>query len=169
MTRFSIVPEHSELAVEGRSSVHPIHGEAGRLSGWIEAVVVDGEVDATQPAGAYLELRTTDLRADNRLINRELQRRLDPRRYPSVRAEINDVAQLAPGRYRVRGTLSFHGVTREMTAEAAATVDEHGRISVAGETSLDVRDFDLDPPKMLGLRVEPEVAVHLTALAVPQG
>lgn len=167
MTRFLVTPERSKLTAVANSSVHPIHGEGCRLSGWVDAVAREGVIDTAQAVSAYIELQTAALTADNPLVNREIQRRLDARRYPTVRAEINEVTELANGRYGVRGKLTLHGVTEEVSGEAAVAVGADGVMTVDGELTLDIREFGLEPPKVLGLRVYPEVAVRLTVTAAP--
>lgn len=167
MTRFTITPGRSELTAVANSSVHPIHGEGKPLSGWVEAVVNDGAVDVSRPASAHLELEVTSLRADNPLVNREIQRRLDPRRYPTVRADIDELSELGNGRYGVRGKLSLHGITQEVSGEAAIVVGPDGVMKVDGELTLDIREYGLEPPKVLGLRVYPEVDVRLKVVATP--
>lgn len=168
MTRYSIVPGRSELAAVANSSVHPIHGSAQRLAGWIEATVVDGVVDTTQPASAQLELATTALQADNVLVNREIQRRLDARRYPTVVADVHQVTGPTGGQYGVSGKLALRHVTHEVSGTAAVQLHDDGAIQVDGELTLDLRDFQLDPPKLLGLRVYPQVAVTVRIIATPE-
>lgn len=168
MTRYAIVPARSSLSALARSNVHPIHGEARELTGWVEAIVADGAVDAGQPASAYVEFPIDNLQADNALVNREIQRRLGSRRYPTVRAEINEVSAGEAGRVGVRGKLSLAGTTQEVSGTAAVEVGTDGTMTVDGELTLDLRDFGLDPPKMLGLRVYPDVTVRLTVHAVAE-
>lgn len=168
MARFTIVALRSSLSAEARSSVHPIHGEARQLTGWVDAVVANGVVDAQQPASAALELETAKLRADNPLVNREIQRRLGSRRYPTIKAEINEVTDTAsPGRYGVRGKLTLNGITQEVAGVAIAEVDADGVMTVDGDLTLDMREFGLVPPRILGIRVYPEVAVRLRVVATP--
>lgn len=45
MPAFPIVPEHSWVWIDARSSMHPIHGEASGLEGSIEAELNDGWLD----------------------------------------------------------------------------------------------------------------------------
>ncbi|MCW2633522.1 MAG: YceI-like domain, partial [Pseudonocardia sp.] len=92
---------------------------------------------------------------------------LDARRYPSVRADIDELAKLDSGRYSVRGKLSLHGITQEVSGEAAIAVGPDGVMKVDGELTLDIREYGLEPPKVLGLRVYPEVDVRLTVIATP--
>ncbi len=167
MTRFNIVSQRSELSAEAKSSVHPIHGDASGISGWIDAMVSDGQIDSSQPAKAHLEFPTDSLQADNKLINREVQRRLNSRRFPTVKAEIDEVRELAAGRFAVQGELNLHGVTRAVSGEASVTVASDGSLQVEGELTLDIRQFDLDPPKLLGMRVYPDVDVRLRVSATP--
>ncbi|HEX3090853.1 MAG TPA: YceI family protein, partial [Ilumatobacteraceae bacterium] len=61
--------------------------------------------------------------------------------------------------------LTFRGVTRTyedtMTIEA---VDDHGVI-LAGRSTFDIRDFGMDPPRILMLKVQPEVSVRVEIVA----
>ena len=53
------------------------------------------------------------LKTGNMLYDRELERQLDVRKYPRIRGEIVEVKELEAGRrYKVRGNLSLHGVTK---------------------------------------------------------
>jgi len=168
VTRFAIDPHRSVLSAVARSSVYPILGEGRHLTGWVDAVVTDGVVDTLQPASAAFELDTLALQADNPLVNREIQRRLGSRRYPTIKAQIDEVTDSAPGRYGIRGKLTLHGITQEVAGGATAQVDGADVITVDGELTIDMREFGLDPPTILGLRVYPEVAVRLRVVAVPE-
>jgi hypothetical protein len=69
------------------------------------------------------------------------------------------------GRYLVSGDITFRGVTRTFEDEMVLTSNEDGEIQLVGESTFDVRDFGMDPPRVLMLKVAPEVRVtaHLTA------
>ncbi len=165
MVRYNIDSDRSELSAEARSSLHPIHSQTRQLSGWVEAVLVDGAVDTAQPANARIELSTESIQADNALVNREIQKRLDARRYPTVVVEIHQVVGPSEGRYEVHGELALRHVTKPVTGHATLVAGDDSTLEITGELTIDVRDFDLDPPKLLGMRVYPDVAVSVRIVA----
>ena len=67
----------------------------------------------------------------------------------------------ATGRYRVAGDLTFHGATRTAEGTVAVTVGADRRLVVDGDQAFDIRDFDLDSPTVLMLRIYPDVRVRL--------
>jgi polyisoprenoid-binding protein YceI len=159
---YRIVPERSEVVVRARSSVHPITGTATELSG-------DVDFGAGRPdgLGGHLEVPIKGLRSANRLYDAELQRRVDARRYPVIVGEIRTATAIDDqGLFRVEGDLTFHGTTRPVTGELRVT-SEGDTLVVEGEQQFDVREFGLTPPRILMLRVEPDVAVRIRLVAEP--
>lgn len=169
MARYTIVAARSGLTARARSSLHPIQAETGQLAGEIHAEMADGRVDTGLPASAHVELAVGSLRADNPLVNREIQNRLDARRFPTVTAEISSVTgPRADGEYDLEGELTLRRVTRPVTARAVLVASDDRTLEVTGELTLDVRDFQLDPPKLFGLRVHPDVAVTVRIVATAE-
>src|SRR5882724_7709455 len=173
MTRYLLVGELCELTATARSTLHPVRA-VSPLSGWVEATVTDGELRADAPVTARLELPLAALRVDNALLGREVDRRLEAKRHPLVIAEIDLVTAevdaatgTGTGRYRVDGQLTLHGVRQPLSGTARLRVGPDGELAVAGRTRLDIREFGLRPPSMLGLRVQPEVEVELRIIATP--
>ena len=175
MTRYLLVGEHCELTATARSTLHPVRA-VSPLSGWVEATVTDGELRADAPVTARLELPLATLRVDNALLGREVDRRLEAKRHPLVIAEVDGVtaevdaktgAGTSTGHYRVEGQLTLHGVRQPLSGTARLRVGPDGELAVAGRTRLDIREFGLRPPSMLGLRVQPEVEVELRIIAAP--
>ena len=145
--------------------MHAIHGRADELSGTIEAEVVDGRVDAALTG--RLEVPVKQLRSGNPLNDAELQRRVDARRYPTIVGEVRNATVLdGDGRFRIEGDLTFHGVTKTITGELQVTADGD-QLVVEGEHVFDIRDYGIKPPRILMLRVEPEVTVRIKLVAAP--
>ncbi|MBV9312457.1 MAG: YceI family protein [Pseudonocardia sp.] len=165
MAHYKIVADQSTLSAEAKSSLHPIHAEARHVAGWVEAVIADGSLNAAEPANARIELAIDALRADNALVNREIQKRLDSRRYPTVVAEIHKVSAGSGDRYEWHGDLTLRHVTKPVTGWAQLVSSTDSSLRVTGGLTLDIRDFGLDPPKLLGMRVYPEVTVSVQVAA----
>jgi polyisoprenoid-binding protein YceI len=160
MARWTIIPERSRLSAEARSSLHPIRAETDRLTGAFEAEIGPVGADLRVPPSGQLRLEAAALRTGNVLYDREIARRVEIARYPEMRGEIRGVERLPDGRYRIRGDLSFHGVTCGIAGDVALRMLDDRTVELEGETILDMRDFGLEPPRLLMLRVHPDVRVR---------
>jgi polyisoprenoid-binding protein YceI len=164
LARFRISPKRSELWAEARSSLHPVRVHTSGLEGVLEAELVDGRVELRTPT--YVEVETQRLRSGNALVDGELQRRLDARKFPRIRGELTSVgAGNAPGTSRLTGELTLHGVTRKLDVEVTLRqVDPH-TVEIEGARAIDMRDFGLPPPSFLMFKMQPEVQVRARLVA----
>ena len=78
------MPTRSRVWIEARSNVHPIHTEADGLEGWLDLDIGDGTINVDQPLLGHLEFPVENLKSGNAFEDRELQRRIDARRYPTI-------------------------------------------------------------------------------------
>jgi polyisoprenoid-binding protein YceI len=155
VSRHLVVPERSEIHVEATSSIHPIRGRATAATGELE-VGPDGTITAGR-----LEVDARSLVWGNPLLDRETRRRVDVRTHPSITGTVIDDECRADGRHRLRGVIAFHGVEREATGDVSVQEVGLGLIVVEGEQRLDVRDWGLEPPRLLFLKVDPEIRVRI--------
>ena len=116
--------------------------------------------------GAHLELPVEQLSSGNPLEDRELRRRIDARRYPTIAGDLTLMEETEEvGRYRVAGDLTFKGVTRRYEDEMTLEARNGAMVILAGERIFDVRDFGLEPPRLLLIKVEPDVTVRVAIVA----
>ena len=167
--RYELDNDRSRLDIHASSSVHPIH-TAAHVEGWIEATVrADGSVDTGKDISGAVQLDLGGMRSGNPLIDRESERRLDIDRYPTVQGELNALGPTErPDEYTAAGTLTFHGVTHDISGVLRVEQDGGG-LSVVGETTIDITDFNVKPPSLLVLKVHKDVRVELHAVAVAGG
>jgi polyisoprenoid-binding protein YceI len=167
MDRYRIVPERSRVRIDARSSVHPIHSETHGLRGWLDVEIqAGGRVDLTVAPGGHLELPVDRLRSGNPLEDRELRRRIDARRHPTITGDLTAMTETdETDRYVVSGDVTFRGVTRRYEDRMTVELLDPRTVRLAGQTVFDVRDFGMDPPRILVLKVEPDVAVHVEIIA----
>jgi len=166
LTRYRIDPARSRVWIEARSNVHPIHTEAGGLEGWLELDASDGKLNLDSAPSGHLEFPVENLKSGKSLEDRELRRRIDARKFPTITGDLkamkqgDDQAALV-----VNGDLTFRGVTKsyedEMTFENLA--DQ--AVKLTGESTFDIRDFGMEPPRMLMLKVQPDVTVRVEIVA----
>jgi polyisoprenoid-binding protein YceI len=164
--RYDIVPERSQVWIEARSNVHPIHSQTDGLEGFVELTLgADGAVDVNSGASAQLSLPVDRLRSGNVLEERELKRRIEARRFKTIDGELTSLSAGADGTYLVEGMITFRGESRVYEAPMTIEAVDDSTLRLAGEATLDIRDFGMEPPRILVLRVEPEVTVRVDVVA----
>jgi polyisoprenoid-binding protein YceI len=167
MARFRIIPERSKVFIEASSSVHPIHGEAAGLEGSINADFNGDGLDLSSAPEMSVELPVEALKSGNKLEDAEMMRRIDARRYPRIKGIVRDIKPKGDdGRYFMTGDLTFHGVTQTVDGEVTIRRQDDKTLVIEGEREFDIRDFNVTPPKVLMLKVHPEVKVRIRVEAV---
>ena len=151
--------------IDARSNVHPIHTEAEGLEGWLELDSTDGKVNGDQAPRGHLEFPIDNLKSGNPLEDREMRRRTDARRYPTISGDLKALKQSGDtSRYVVSGDLTFRGVARTYEDEMTIEIDG-ATVNLAGQSTFDIRDFGMEPPRILMLKVQPEVTVRVEIVA----
>jgi hypothetical protein len=172
VTRFRIDPERSRVVIDARSNVHPIHSEAGGVEGFVEVDLdEEGGVAFADPPAGRLSFPVSNLTSGNGLEDREMLRRTDARKFPTIDGVLTSAAADGDrGRFRVSGDVMFRGVTRRCEDFMHLEVAEAGRtVRLTGESTFDIRDFGMEPPRVLLLRVEPKVSVKVVIVAGKEG
>lgn len=169
MARYRIVPERSRAWIDARTNLHPVHAEATGLQGFVEAGLAGGAIDVSGTVQAEVSLEIERITSGNPLFESELRRRVEARRYPVVSGKVSGVSEAGPGRYRVKGEIEFHGVTQPADGEVRVDLTQDGTITIEGERTFDIRDYGIEPPRLLLLKAEPEVQVRVQIVAQPEG
>jgi len=163
--RYRLIPESSKVWAEARSSLHPIRSETSGLEGYIEAEIAEGRADLSVAPKARVQLDAARVKTGNPLYDTELSRRLETRKYPRITGEVREVKALAANRYHVKGDLSFHGVTHSVEGDVTLRIVNDTTIELEGENVIDIRKFGLEPPRLLMLKVYPDVRIRGRVLA----
>lgn len=165
MAKYRILPGRSRVWIDARSNVHPIHTEVEGLEGWLELSINGKGIDVDQAPKGHLEFPVENLKSGNALEDRELRRRIDSRRYPSIAGDLKEMKTAEGLSYTVGGDLTFRGVTRTYEDKMTFAALDDRTISLAGESTFDIRDFGMEPPRILMLKVQPEVTVRVEIVA----
>jgi hypothetical protein len=167
VARYRILPEESRVWIDAQSSLHPIHTETTGLEGWLDFDIGEatGVNVAVVPRG-HIELRVERLRSGNVLEDRELRRRIDARRYPLITGELRQMqAADGDGSYFVGGDLTFRGTTMSYRDVMKVQLVDARTLRLTGRSTFDIRDFGMEPPRILMLRVHPDVGVRVEIVA----
>ena len=153
--------------INARSSLHPIHSETDGLNGWIDLEVLGGgRLNLAVPPSAQLSLPVDQLKSGNPLEDRELKRRIDARRYPTIDGQLTEMTETGRvGCYLVGGDVTFRGTTRHHEDEVTVEQINDSTIKLEGTSTFDIRDFGMQPPRILLLKVFPDVTVTVEIVA----
>ena len=166
--RHELDPARSTVTVHASSSLHPITTDAP-VTGWLDVTLdPDGGLDPSAPVAGRIEVALGSMRSGNPLIDREAERRLHLRRFPTVTGTLTGLVPGDDG-HQGEGTLDFHGVQRPLEGVLHLWRDDDGSLTLSGATELDVTDFDVQPPSLLVVKVHARVRVELAAIALPAG
>ena len=145
--------------------MHPVHGKATNLTGYLEGEFGGSMLLTDPPPRMHVEFQVERLRSGNDLQDREMWKLIDSRRFPLIAADLKNIrAAGAPGRYAAGGDITLAGRSRRYDGEL--TVMPNGKsVAVEGELVLDIRDFGLQPPRLLMMKVAPDVKVRLRLVA----
>jgi YceI-like domain len=168
--RYRIVPERSHVWIDAQSNVHPIHSSTDGLEGFVEMEMAPGGgVDLAAGPTGQLSLSVGLLSSGNRLEDREMQKRIDAKRFPTIDGSLNKMERSGDdGNYKVRGDITFRGVAHSYEDAMTVHAIDDQTIELAGKSRFDIRDFGMEPPRVLMLRVEPEVDVRVEIVAVKE-
>ncbi len=172
MSRWTVDAEASRIRLEGKSSLHAIHGSvrSGSLRGELEAELDGKQVDLGKPLGGELRFPITALSFGNAMYDRELPKRLDVTRHPDVvvaldRAEGVEDGSVGDGSLALQLRLSVQGTTVTFPERIEVAVADEDTIEVRGSHRFDVRELNIEPPKMLGMKVHPDFTVRVELIA----
>jgi YceI-like domain len=166
VTKFRVVPTSSTVAAEMRSSVHTIRAGTRELTGVIEGELDDNGLPRLEaPHGANLQVAVETMKSGHRFQDLEMQRRIEARRFPSIDVAVSHARRLEPdGACRASVTVTAHGRTSSFEEDFTMRVEGH-RLVIEGEHTFDMRDFEVNPPSLLTLKVRPEVRVAVRIVA----
>lgn len=165
MAKFTWTSE-SVVELSANSSVHPIHGDIRNLRGEATVDVADGKLVPTG-ASAWIEADTEQLQTGKKLEDMALRKQIEVKKYPTVRYEVRSVDG-GPETFKVTGAFTFHGVTQEFVEEVNASIDG-GTLRVEGEHQFDIRDFGVQPFKILTMKIHPEVTLKVRLIGAEAG
>ncbi len=161
-TVFDVQPGRSAVLVKARSNVGPISFATSQVRGVISAEVEGKAIDLDAPVTAELTVSLRELTSGNSLYDTELKRRIDARRHPEAVLRLEQVAQAAAtNQFELTGTIEFHAVLRPMRGLISVERLERDMMVIRGQQALDIREFDLDVPTTLALKIYPEVSVEM--------
>jgi hypothetical protein len=153
------------LEFSAKSTLHAVHGSAKNVNGYVEGDF-EGDALVVEPLPhMHLEVPVEQFKSGNALQDREMWKLIDSRRFPTIAADLRSLAAGgASGRYTAGGDITLAG--RQRRYEGTLSVAREGEtLRIEGDLVVDIRDFGLQPPRLLVIKVDPQVKVHLRLVA----
>jgi hypothetical protein len=170
VARYEVDPQASAVAIAARSTIHPVHIAAHGLNGYLEGELGrGGRVDLKVPHRARLSMPVSQMRSGNPVQDMEMDRRMETGRYPTIDCEVDRLVANGRGGYRASARVMVHGQTRAVEAEVLISTTGPGQVVIDVEHVFDMRDFGINPPSLLIVKVEPQVAVRVRIEAAARG
>jgi hypothetical protein len=137
------------------------------FSGYIDVAWDDrGRIAAQPPAAMRMEVAVAKLRSGSPTKDQEIWRLIDVGRFPSIIAELRSIEPLyGASIYNATGTVTLAGRKRSYSGQMLVVTEDFNDVSVRGDLQIDIRDYGLEPPRMVFVRIEPVIAVHLSLVA----
>jgi hypothetical protein len=130
--------------------------------------VHEGSLEEVASARATQEIQALSLASGNALYDAEIHRRIDARRHPTIAVELGSASQIPhSNRFLLGASVILRDIAQEITGAVAVDFTGGGCLVVTGDQALDIRDFRIEVPSTLMLKIYPEVVVemHLEACA----
>ncbi|SMO34616.1 YceI-like domain-containing protein [Gracilimonas mengyeensis] len=146
---------HSEVPL------HTFSGSSDFLTGRID--LEDKTVDF------YLDLHTLETGIDKR--DRDMLETLEAEEFPFAEffgklTSNFDPENTSPQTVTVEGDFKIHGVTNETKITGTLQMTDNGLLVKAGWTLL-LKDYDIEPPKLLFVKVDQQQDIEIEALLKP--
>jgi hypothetical protein len=145
-----------------------VHGSARNVTGFVDAEFGPDGLNTNPSPAMHVEVPVEQFKSGNAMQDREMWKLIDSRRFPTVAADLRSIEnEGSAGRYKAAGDVTLAG--RQRRYEGSLNVTREGdTLRVEGDLVVDIRDFGLQPPRFLMLKVEPHVNVHLRLVAATQ-
>ncbi len=158
--RYRLSPERSTVTIVGETSLHPITVNV-TPDGWLEAAVTDGEFVTGSDLRGEVEIAVIEFRSGNPLVDRETRRRLNAKRYPTIKGTLSEVVALDGSRATVKGVVTFLGQDVELDGDLNIVDSAETLVNLVGDGKMDVQWWGLEPPTLMVLKMDPVVSLSI--------
>jgi len=172
---WTLDPAHTSVQFSVRHlMVSTVRGAFGKVTGTVQA----DEKDVTRSKiQATIDAASIDTRIEKRDMHLKSPEFLDVAKYPTITFVSKKIEQVGPGRFKVIGDLTLHGVTREVSLDVEGPTpeikDPRGMVRAGAEatTKINRKDFGVTWNQALeagGVAVGDEVTITIDVEATKE-
>lgn len=159
-----VLSSESSITYSGTSPLHDWEGTSQRVTGRLD---LDREVPARSQLAIEAPVASFD--SGNRTRDRTMREATEADRFPTVRFASQSIQVRSwsgspgsrTGRWRVTGTLTFHGVSRTVSVDVAAR-EQRGRFIATGSFPIDLSDYGVDRPGVGPVKIGDRIRLSFT-------
>jgi polyisoprenoid-binding protein YceI len=170
---WQIDPMHTSVEFTVRHMmISNVKGSFEKTSG---TITIDGNDPTTAKIDATIDASSLNTRVERRDADLKSPNFLDVQKYPTITFKSTKVEAAGPGKWKVTGDLTLHGVTKPVVLEVESSGtpihDPMGntRAGASATTKINRKDFGLTYNKALetgGVMVGDEVAISIDVEAI---
>lgn len=144
------VPNLKDKSSITYSMVHPLHKWDGISKEASSVILTDASRSVITQVAVTAKLASFDSKNANR--DSHMLEVAEGIKFPNVTFAGNDIQQ-KDGKLLVKGKLTFHGITKEISFEAVRK--DEGKVTlISGGFDVKLSDFNIEPPSILGFATE---------------
>lgn len=144
------LPSQKEKSSITYSMVHPLHKWDGVSKEVSSVILTDQERNKISQVAVTVKLASFDSQNANR--DSHMIEVAEGIKFPNVTFASNDIQQ-TEDKLLVKGKLTFHGISRDLSFEGTRKNDGKN-IQVSGGFEVKLTDFNVEPPSILGFATE---------------
>lgn len=159
--RWSIDSEQSKIEFAIKNMVvNKVTGNFSKVSG---NVIYDGQTTENAAVNASIDVATVDTKDSKRDEHLRKKDFFDVASFPVATFKSNRIVSKDGTNFVINGSLTLHGVTKEVVLNAKKTEAPSGTMHLVATTKLNRRDFGVSfgPSAMIGDNVDLTLNIHL--------
>jgi len=166
--RFEVVAGgESKVVFDSRAPLEKFQGKTDQISGWLEVDLAD----LTQPISLQVQVDLASFDTGKGKRNKHMrENHLETDKYPVAvfdggRLSELTASSLTPGseiEFDLTGTLSLHGVEREMMSHVKLSMTAEGELQVEAKFDVLLPDYKIKRPRFLIVKLAEDQKVTVT-------
>jgi polyisoprenoid-binding protein YceI len=142
-----------------------VNGASNKSDWSVKAELVEGTVELADgvPTSAQFTIAVANLKSGRSLIMDRLMRgAFEADENPSIDFVMTSAAASEGDAFDIEGDLTMAGVTNPVSIRLTRTQDAAGKYTFTGQSDLNMRDYEMDPPSAMfgALLTKPEVVIQ---------
>ncbi len=161
---YRVVPGASSVGFDASSTLHRFEGSSSSVRGEVRFVPGD---PASRPT-AHVEVDAASLETGVGGRDRKMRKLLEVETHPAISFDLERVSDVridaANGAVhaRIEGRMTIRGQQQPLSLEVDLRPGAHGHWTVVGAAPLDMTEYGIKPPRVMGfIRVAPEVTLRI--------
>jgi len=148
---YTIIPEISSMTIQGTSSIHDWEMDVTEMEC---TTTLNIDNDSLKSIGETLfSCKTASIVSDYKLMDKKTYEALKAEKYSTINFRMTSNEEILPssGDFHgtVKGYLSVAGRTKEIDVPFQGRLLANGKIELKGQVTLNMSEFDIDPPTAL--------------------